>query len=266
MDLKIIRSLIPHPKDSEKAIEFFWSEPSQSGKHPLIILIHGHHPTLRLGARNDIANGMFEFFSDNGFICVSMSQPGYGCSDGPPDYCGPYSQDAVSGIISFLIKKGIVDNEKIAVQGWSRGANVAALAASKDSRIKLAILGAGLYDMVEGYNDLTDGIRKSLSIESSGSMEALIERSPIFHVEKMNMPILMIHGGKDQTASPKHALRMHERLIQNGKDVQLEMFENHEHGIPLHILSEIYGKFLAKKEFIKSDILKPIRLNHSQLT
>lgn len=266
MDLKIIRSLIPHPKDSEKVVEFFWSQPNHAGKHPLIILIHGHQPALRLGARNDIASGMFEFFADNGLVCVSMSQPGYGGSDGPPDYCGPMSQEAVSGIISFMIHKGIVDEERIAVQGWSRGATVAAMSASKDPRIKLAILGAGLYDMVEGYNDLTDGIRKSLSTESDDTKEARIDRSPIFHVEKFNIPLLMVHGENDPTASPKHALRFYERLVQVRKEVQLEMLENHEHAVPLHIQSEIYGKYLIKNGFIKANTLVPIRLNHSQVS
>ncbi|MNL11195.1 Alpha/beta hydrolase family protein [compost metagenome] len=265
MELKIVRTFIPHPGNLSKNIEFFWSEPSGKNKLPVIILIHGHHPTLRLGGRNDLVTGIFEFFADNGMISVSMSQPGYGCSDGPPDYCGPHSQDAVSAIIDYLSTKDFVDTDRIAIHGWSRGANVAAIAASRDPRIKLAVLGAGLYDMLEGYNDLGEGIRKSLSIESDGSKDALTARSPIYHVDNLNVPLLLIHGAKDPVASPIYARKMHEKALVLKKDVTLKMFDQYEHAVPLHTIAELSGEFLVEKGFIKS-ITTPYRLNHFEPT
>lgn len=251
MNLEIFRTFIPHPEHPDKKIEFFWNKPVHSKKCGAVILIHGHHPTLRMGARNDIASGAFEYFADNGLVCVSMSQPGYGRSDGPPDYCGPSSQAATRSIIDYLETLPFVDSSKIALFGWSRGSNVAGMVAATDRRVRVAILGGGLHDMVNGHEKFSENIKTSLSIESDGTKEALIARSPLHHIEKIKASTLLIHGEKDEVAEFFYAQEMQRLSEVHGLDFTLTSFKDGGHeACAYHVKLEVVAKFLEKHEFI----------------
>ena len=60
-----------------------------------------------------------------GYVAAAVSQPGYGASDGPPDFCGPFTHKAVLAALAFLRTKSFVKADKIALFGYSRGAIVA---------------------------------------------------------------------------------------------------------------------------------------------
>ena len=78
-----------------------------------------------------------------GYVAAAVSQPGYGKSDGPPDYCGPFTQDAVQAAVEFLRRQTFIDPTRIALYGYSRGAIVASMVATK---VAAVVLGAGAYD------------------------------------------------------------------------------------------------------------------------
>lgn len=255
MKLTIHREYIKHRSDNSKKVEIFWSEQLNSKKSPLVIIVHGHNEGLRLGARTDIYTGVFEYFSENGAVAVTMSQPGYGNSDGPTDYCGPFTSAALSSVIDFFSKNDSVDSENIIVYGLSRGATVAALAACSDSRIKSIILVAGLYNMYDGYDYLNDGIKKSLSTEASNSEESLKKRSPFYQLHDLKIPTLMIHGDKDEVAHSKFAKEFFEAAKLKNKKTQFKLFEEYGHGIPFELCCDLAGNFLYEEGFWD----KPVR-------
>ncbi len=252
MDLKIVRSFCRRSDNPKKRVEFFWSEPAGIQKKPLVILVHGHNVDLRCGARTDLFTGMFEYFADNELIAVSMSQPGYAGSDGPPDYCGPNTHSALESVIDYFYEKKFVDSDRIVIYGLSRGATVAALTASKDKRIKALIMTAGLYNLLDGYDELSDGIKRSLELESGTSSESLKQRSPYYLLNDINIPSPLIHGEQDEIAHAKWAKQMHEAALIKGKDFQLELFKKYGHGIPFKTCAMLAGKFLKKIGFIES--------------
>lgn len=81
---------IQNPSQTDKKVEYFLKFPSHpQSQNPVIIFIRGHQPEPRSGGKMFLNEGTLENYSQKGFIAVAVSQPGYGHSDGPPDFCGP---------------------------------------------------------------------------------------------------------------------------------------------------------------------------------
>ena len=49
----------------------------------------------------------------DGIVAVAVSQPGYGKSDGPPDYCGPVTQEATRAVLAEMRRLPFIDPKRI---------------------------------------------------------------------------------------------------------------------------------------------------------
>ena len=104
----IRREMLSHGKDSNKKIELFWTKPTGDGPYPAILYIHGHQEQLRDGGETYVKTGRLGVMAGRGYVVASLSQPGYGNSDGPADYCGPFTQDAALVAIEMgRLKNGL---------------------------------------------------------------------------------------------------------------------------------------------------------------
>jgi len=90
---------ISHPDDPDKKIEIFIKKPDGEGPWPGVIFLHGHQKRSRPGGKDFDKWGILNHFAKKGYVSVAISQPGYGNSSGPPDFCGPFTQNAVSAVI-----------------------------------------------------------------------------------------------------------------------------------------------------------------------
>ncbi len=66
--------------------------------------------------------GRLGIMASRGYVAAAVSQPGYGNSTGPPDFCGPVTQSAALDAIGFLRRQAFVNPNKIGLYGYSRGA------------------------------------------------------------------------------------------------------------------------------------------------
>src|SRR5262249_60935412 len=137
------RELIPHSRDNTKRIELFWSRPAGDGRYPAVLLIHGHQERLRNGGEAFVNTGRLGVMATRGYVAAALSQPGYGKSDGPPDYCGPFTQDAVVAAVEFLRRQPFIDPKRIALYGYRRGAIGSSMVATKDTQLAAGGLGGG---------------------------------------------------------------------------------------------------------------------------
>jgi pimeloyl-ACP methyl ester carboxylesterase len=97
----------------------------------------------------------------HGYVAAAVSQPGYGNSSGPPDYCVPYTQQATLVAIDFLRRQPFVRPDKVALFGYSRGAIVAAMVATLNPKLAAVVLGAGAYDFFT-WRPTLPGISRNL--------------------------------------------------------------------------------------------------------
>jgi dipeptidyl aminopeptidase/acylaminoacyl peptidase len=57
-------------------------------------------------------------------------------------------------------------------------------------------------------------------------------RTPLYEAEKIEAPVLLIHGRKDQNVSVEHAYQLEKRLKELGKSVTTWYFDQFTHYFP----------------------------------
>jgi dipeptidyl aminopeptidase/acylaminoacyl peptidase len=190
----IERELLPHRLDKTKAVELFWTKPEGNGPFPAILFIHGHQDLPRPGGSVFASAGRLGMMAKRGYVAAALSQPGYGNSGGPPDFCGPFTQQVTLVALDFLRQQRFVKPAKVALFGYSRGAIVAAMVATQDPSVAAAVLGAGAYDFFT-WHPTFPGMARNIAEEAGTSSEAYLARSAIYHTEKIKAPVLLLHGG-----------------------------------------------------------------------
>jgi dipeptidyl aminopeptidase/acylaminoacyl peptidase len=133
----------------------------------------------------------------------------------------------------YLIKRGDVDADRVAIRGGSAGGytTLAALTFRK-----LFKAGASYY----GVSDL-EALEKDTHKFESRYSDRLIgpyparrdlyrERSPINFVERLSCPVIFFQGNEDKVVPPNQAEKMVDALRQKGMPVAYLLFEGEQHG------------------------------------
>jgi dipeptidyl aminopeptidase/acylaminoacyl peptidase len=227
------RAFLPHPQHPDKQIELFWTTPVGAGPWPAVLFIHGHQERFRDGGEAYVKSGRLGRMASRGYVAAAVSQPGYGHSDGPPDFCGPSTQAAVREALAFLRTQPFVQPQNIALYGYSRGAIVASMVATQDAQLAAVVLGAGAYDFFRWYPTPLRGIDANIEHEAGTSAEAFRARSAIFHVERMKAPILLLHGAQDERVPVRQAEAFAETLQAQRIAVKIKIFPHAKHSIPI---------------------------------
>lgn len=229
------RERTAHPSDPTKQIEWIWRRPAGPGPFPAILYVHGHQDGERPGAKEAVTFGMFDEFTKSGFAAFAISQPGYGQSDGPPDYCGPFTQDATRAVLREMRRLPFVDPRHIALEGGSRGAIVAGMVASHEPDLAALILIAGPYDLVSEIETLRArpamrGIVNNIVTETNGaSVDALKARSVMYVANAIKTPTLILNGADDDRTDPEAARRLAAELQLYGVEAKAVIFPKTGH-------------------------------------
>jgi dipeptidyl aminopeptidase/acylaminoacyl peptidase len=209
-----------------KAVEAISFLPAGAGPFPGVLMIPGYERTARdlvpLGVR----------LAREGFAGIAVSQPGFGRSEGPPDFVGPKTLAVLKVAYANLRREKYVDPNRMAIYGYSRGGMAASLLAVELDDVKAAVFGAGVYDFQRLYNDSTlPGVRQNMKAETGMTKEAIRERSSVLRMEKLKCPVLILHGEKDKNVPVSQALLLRDRLTQLHKDFEIRLFPDKEHSI-----------------------------------
>lgn len=117
-----------------------------AAKSPAIVLVGGSGPTDRdeTVAGIPIFGQLAGHLAAAGYVVVRYDKRGVGQSGGRPEAATltEYAEDA-RAIVNWLAKQKTIDKNRIALVGHSEGAAVALIAASREKKIKAAVLIAG---------------------------------------------------------------------------------------------------------------------------
>lgn len=237
-------------KYQNKTVEALTYRPNTDGKFPGLFLIPGYTGT----AKTYLGFGII--FAKLGFASMSVGTPGFGKTELKPDFLGEKTIDAfIEGYKKFK-KESFVDQEKLGVFGYSRGAIAASLMITRIKDIKATVLGGGIYDLKKAYDELTiEGIRENIKAETGLKEEAFKERSVIFHVKKINSPILIIHGEKDLNAPTNQAYLLRDKLKAASKEFEFQILVGHTHGnLGGDFLTLVVDFFSRKLKGVSADV------------
>lgn len=223
-------------------VEAITFRPPGEGPFPGLVLIPGYGKS----ARDYIS--LRVRFAKEGFACVAITQPGFGRSDGPPDFVGPKTVRVLEMGYERFKKEPHVDSGRMGLFGYSRGAMAASLLAVRLTDVKAAVLGAGIYDLQKAYDEVEiDGIRINMKLETGWTDEAIGERSSARMMEKLSCPVLILHGEKDKNSPVSQAYLLRDRLKELGKEFEIHIFPDREHDIGMqNLLSESLDFFRRK--------------------
>jgi dipeptidyl aminopeptidase/acylaminoacyl peptidase len=239
--IKICKADYSYDGAKMEAITF---RPLGDGRFPALMLIPGYSRT----ARNYINLGAM--FAREGFASIAITQPGFGKSEGKPDYVGPTTLKALTAGWNRFKQEPFVDSKMMGIYGHSRGGMAASLLSLSLNDARVAILSAGIYDFKKAYDDAKlPGIRENMQRETGMTDDAVRERSSILHMENLKCPVLVLHGDKDENVSVEQALLLRDRLTLLKKDFEIRIFPGQDHGYSSigREVNEIVVEFLKRR-------------------
>ncbi|MDI7863955.1 prolyl oligopeptidase family serine peptidase [Rhizobiaceae bacterium n13] len=211
-----------------------------------ILFVHGFQRGLLLGGKEAVDSGTLTRFSSRfNITAAAISQPGFGASDGPFDFCGPITQQAISAAIQFMQHNSFMDLNRFALFGNSRGAVASAMVATKIPDLGALILMSGVYDLKAAYQLSSAGIRQAIETEAGLSDKAFADRSALLHASKIRAETLILHGTRDDRAPFDQANKLAAELSKVGTAVTLRTFDC-GHRIPQEQTAPALRDFLER--------------------
>jgi len=141
--------------------------------------------------------------------------------------------------IDRVIDSGIADAERLGIMGHSYGGYCVNGIITQTSRFRAAVSSASICNLVSCYGALTDkGDSPSISWSETGqgrmggslweAKDRYIENSPVFHLDKVETPLLLIHGELN-TDDARQSGEMFSGLRRLGKKVVLACYLGEDH-------------------------------------
>ena len=197
---------------------------------PLLVTTHGG-PTSNAWADLD---WRVQFYTSRGWAVADVN---YGGSTGfgrayrerLDGTWGLTDIDDCVACVHHLVAQGRVDPARVAIKGGSAGGytTLAALAFTSVFRAGASHYGVGDLKALDAD---THKFESRYLDRLLGSPEALDERSPINHVDKLNCPVIFFQGAEDRVVPPNQAESMRDALAAKGIPVAYELFEGEGHG------------------------------------
>lgn len=176
-----------------------------SKKYPLIVNFYEKSSNRLFNHRAPSAGRStinYSFYTSRGYVIFN------------PDvhyrigYPGESAYNCVIPGVTSLIEKGFIDKDKIGVQGHSWGGYQIAYLVTKTDIFKAAESGAPVPNMISAYGGIRwwTGLSRQFQYEHTQSRiggtpweypQRYIENSPIFNIDKINTPLLIMHNDAD---------------------------------------------------------------------
>jgi dipeptidyl aminopeptidase/acylaminoacyl peptidase len=190
-------------------------------KLPLVLYIHG-------GPRyssKDSFNVFAQLIAAQGWLVFEPNYRGsdnegndfqYAIKDDSGD--GP-GRDVLAGL-EALKQRGIVDETKIAVTGWSYGGYMTSWLIGHASFWKAAIAGAPVTNLIDQYNLSDSNVARASAVGGSPYtgdwMQHFVEQSPITYYAKMQTPTLILQDTGDYRVTISQGYELYHALKDRG--------------------------------------------------
>lgn len=239
-----------------KNIAGYLTRPNTPGPHPLVVMPHGGPFINEVVIYDDWA----QMLANNGYMVLQpqyRGSRGYGLDFYKTAFInggegGKKMQDDKDDGVKHLIAKGEVSADRVAMFGWSYGGYAALIAAAREPNIyQCVIAGAAVADNNQQVNYYRDRIDGAGRIEQIPFWDGSI--NPVEEVNKVNVPMLLIHGSVDQRVPPLHAKKYVKELEKYGKKFEYIELKNADHFSNTLFYSHKMEAYPRMIDFLKKD-------------
>lgn len=238
-------------------------------KPPLIVTVHGG-PTA---AANPSLSLKTQFWTTRGFAVLDVNyagSTGYGRAfrEALNGQWGIADVDDCCLGAEYLAGRGLVDRSRMAISGGSAGGFTALSALAFRDVFTAGIIRYGVSDCSALARDSHRFEAHYLDrlIAPYPEQKAVYDaRSPLFHAERLNRPVIFFQGLEDRVVPPEQSRAMFEALAARGVPTAYVAFEGEQHGfrkkdsIVRMVESELY--FLSRIfKFQAADSPAPVEI------
>ena len=230
--------IVRYPSFDGTMIEAMLLKPvhyKQETKLPLVVLVHGG-PT---GVWSERFNAWGQLLAARGFavLCPNIrGSSGYGHEFmvmNRKDWGGGDFKDIMAGL-DFMISRGIADEGRLGIGGWSYGGYMAAWAVTQTNRFKASVSGAPMTDLALEYGAEESSINAYDTWFLGTPYENLdhfIKMSPMTFVKNVKTPTLILCGENDSTDPIAQCFQFHRGLKRYQVETEFVVYPREGHGI-----------------------------------
>jgi dipeptidyl aminopeptidase/acylaminoacyl peptidase len=250
---QITHSLVAGVRSEEMVEPYLVHYPSRDGKwdisafvympdnlprqpiSPAIVLVHGGPTAQTMNSFNRFV----QYIVNQGYVVIAPNyrgSTGYGREFQQAnlfDMGGGDLQDVLAAA-DWIQKTGYVDPKKLIVMGGSYGGYMSMMAVTKAPEVWAA--GVPIVPFVNYFTEIEneDPALREMDLATMGDPvknKALFEdRSPIFFVDNIKAPLLLLAGGNDPRCPKEETLQVVEALKKRGIVAEYKIYANEGHG------------------------------------
>jgi len=207
-------------------------------KYPMIVYYYGGtSPTERTFE----SNYPLQVYAALGYV-IYVVQPsgatGYG-QEFSARHVNAWGQqtadDIITGTQLFWREHSFVDSTRVGCIGASYGGFMTQYLQTRTQIFAAAISHAGISDITsywgEGYWGYSYSSAASAFSYPWNNAKMFTEQSPLFHADRINTPLLLLHGTADTNVPPGESIQMFNALRILGKTVELVTIDGENHHI-----------------------------------
>ena len=206
----------------------------ESKRYPMVVNIHGGPH----GSFYDAFNPVEQVLATAGYLVLSVNPRG--SSTYGPDFLKAVLRDwggedyrDIMASVEEVCAQPYVDTDRLGVYGYSYGGFMSSWAIGHDTRFGAAVVGAPCIDLLGMYG--TSDIGVSFGERQWGGLrkdniEAYLEHSPLTYADRVETPVLLLHGESDHRCPIEQSEQYFVTLRRLGKEVELVRFPNSSHG------------------------------------
>jgi dipeptidyl aminopeptidase/acylaminoacyl peptidase len=202
---------------------------------PTVLYVHGGpHLRDRWGFHQTI-----QWLANRGYAVLQVNyrgSTGYGRNfvlAGYKEWGGKMHDDLIDGV-NWLVQEGIADPRKVAIMGGSYGGYSALAGLTLTPDVFVAgVSSVGISNLIshhDNYPPYWSKARFRVRVGDPKKDEDLLKsRSPLFHVDRIKAPLLIVHGANDVRVKSSESEQMVAAMREANKPVEYILYEDEGH-------------------------------------
>ncbi len=214
-----------------KVVGFIVKPKGEGSKYPVMIFNRGGNREFGKITKKSLK--YLSYLSSNNYVVIASQYRGNDGGQGREEFGGRDINDVLN-LVPLAKSLSFTEPDKIVMLGFSRGGMMTYLAIKNDAKIKAAAFVGGVTDLGQNYNEREEAMKKVIRELIGMDKNEWKKRSAYYWPEKINVPVLILHGEDDWRVKVSQAKKLSERLTEVGKVHELFEFPKGDHGLNTH--------------------------------